>query len=168
MATYVPNATQSSEPVESRTVESAALEFRTLKEAINTRVGAVESGLAAETAERTANITTLTAVDATFADKLDQIDQALSAVGASDTYANTYRYIVGVTPGTSIGQSVFIGMDLVPDNTEVFYNGVLLYPEIDYTITDTTVTLSAPASMNDSIVIYVYRSVITLVEGGVY
>jgi len=32
MATYVPNATQYAEPVESRSVASAALEFRTLKE----------------------------------------------------------------------------------------------------------------------------------------
>ena len=31
MATYVPNANQTTEPVESQTVESAALEFRTLK-----------------------------------------------------------------------------------------------------------------------------------------
>lgn len=38
MATYIPNATQTTEPVESRTVESAALEFRTLKASINTEV----------------------------------------------------------------------------------------------------------------------------------
>jgi len=38
MATYVPNATQTTEPVESRTVESAALEFRTLKTSVNSRV----------------------------------------------------------------------------------------------------------------------------------
>lgn len=42
MATYVPNATQATEPVESRTVESAALEFRTLKDSINTRIAALE------------------------------------------------------------------------------------------------------------------------------
>lgn len=41
MATYVPNATQTTEPVESRTVESAALEFRTLKESVNTRIAAL-------------------------------------------------------------------------------------------------------------------------------
>lgn len=43
MATYVPNATQTTEPVESRTVESAALEFRTLKSSINSRVAALEA-----------------------------------------------------------------------------------------------------------------------------
>ena len=44
MATYVPNATQTSEPVESQTVESAALEFRTLK----TRVNALAASVAAD------------------------------------------------------------------------------------------------------------------------
>jgi hypothetical protein len=43
MATYVPNATQTSEPVESQTVESAALEFRTLKTSVNSRIGAEET-----------------------------------------------------------------------------------------------------------------------------
>lgn len=43
MATYVPNATQATEPIESRTVESAALEFRTLKASINTRVADLEA-----------------------------------------------------------------------------------------------------------------------------
>ena len=44
MATYVPNATQTTEPVESQTVESAALEFRTLK----TRVNALAASVAAD------------------------------------------------------------------------------------------------------------------------
>jgi len=41
MATYVPNATQTTEPLESQTVESAALEFRTLKARVNTLDAAV-------------------------------------------------------------------------------------------------------------------------------
>ena len=48
MATYIPNATQATEPVESRTVESAALEFRTLKSRVNqleTELDAVGSTL---------------------------------------------------------------------------------------------------------------------------
>lgn len=44
MATYVPNATEATEPVESRAVESAALEFRTLK----TRINALEVAVAVE------------------------------------------------------------------------------------------------------------------------
>jgi len=41
MATYVPNATQTTEPVESQTVESAALEFRTLKARVNALAASV-------------------------------------------------------------------------------------------------------------------------------
>ena len=52
MATYVPNATQATEPVESRTVESAALEFRTLKSSITSRVDDLQLQITAEIAER--------------------------------------------------------------------------------------------------------------------
>jgi len=45
MATYIPNATQTAEPVESRTVESAALEFRTLKTSINARINTVQANI---------------------------------------------------------------------------------------------------------------------------
>ena len=38
MATYIPNATQTTEPTEDKTVESAALEFRTLKTSVNSRI----------------------------------------------------------------------------------------------------------------------------------
>ena len=44
MTTYVPNATQATEPVESRPVESAALEFRTLKERVNALAATVAAG----------------------------------------------------------------------------------------------------------------------------
>ena len=54
MATYIPNATQTTEPVESRTVESAALEFRTLKGSINSRIDTVQANLDAEEAARIA------------------------------------------------------------------------------------------------------------------
>lgn len=182
MATYVPNALTATEPTESRTVESAALEFRTLKTSITDRVAAaqaaaeaVQADVDAETADRIAadavlqaSIDLLEATDTTFADKLEQFEAAFSVLGATSTYTSTYRYIVGVTPGTSVGQTLFIGLELVPDNTEVFYNGVLLYPDADYTLTTTTITLAAPANLSDTLVIYVYRSVVTLVEGGVY
>jgi len=44
MATYVPNATDATQPTEDKTVESAALEFRTLK----SRVNALETAVNAE------------------------------------------------------------------------------------------------------------------------
>jgi len=63
MATYIPNATQTTEPVESRTVESAALEFRTLKASINARFEDVQGALDAEIASRIAGDVRLTAVE---------------------------------------------------------------------------------------------------------
>lgn len=54
MATYVPNATQTTEPVESRTVESAALEFRALKESVNTRIATLTADFDALEAVTTA------------------------------------------------------------------------------------------------------------------
>ena len=54
MATYVPNATQTTEPVESRTVESAALEFRTLKGSINARMDTLQDNIDAEALTREA------------------------------------------------------------------------------------------------------------------
>lgn len=49
MATYIPNALQATEPVESRTVESAALEFRTVKAEL-VKIDSVYDGMAAVTA----------------------------------------------------------------------------------------------------------------------
>lgn len=55
MTTYVPNALQATEPIESRTVESAALEFRTLKNSVNDRIDEVAADLVIETSERILN-----------------------------------------------------------------------------------------------------------------
>lgn len=48
---YVPNATQTTEPTESQTVESAALEFRTLKASIPVQIAA---GMGTEVTDRIA------------------------------------------------------------------------------------------------------------------
>lgn len=45
--TYVPNATQNTEPTSSQMVESAALEFRTLKTSVNSRINALQAASAA-------------------------------------------------------------------------------------------------------------------------
>ena len=63
MATYIPNATQTTEPVESRTVESAALEFRTLKASINTEVVNRIAGDANLQAQNNAQDVRLTAIE---------------------------------------------------------------------------------------------------------
>jgi len=87
MATYVPNATQTTEPVESRTVESAALEFRTLKTSVNSRVDALQVELDAEQADRSADEAALVAVD----NALDLRTTALEQLALN-----------GSTPGTVV------------------------------------------------------------------
>ena len=68
MATYVPNATQTSEPVASQTVESAALEFRTLK----VRTNALETTVAS-------NLVLLQASDAAIVDYVHPYIEAVTA-----------------------------------------------------------------------------------------
>jgi hypothetical protein len=53
MATYIPSATNATQPTEDKTVESAALEFRTLKANVVPRLSTLETGLTAEIVNRT-------------------------------------------------------------------------------------------------------------------
>ena len=77
MATYVPNATTNTEPVESRTVESAALEFRTLKTSVTSRVDALQVGLDAVQTEAALEVVNRTNADnaivASISPYLDQV-----------------------------------------------------------------------------------------------
>lgn len=88
MATYIPNATQTTEPVESRTVESAALEFRTLKTSINARINTVQDGLATEIVNRIAGDANLQTQNNTQDIRLTAIENALMSIdegGLPDT-----------------------------------------------------------------------------------
>lgn len=51
---YVPNATQTTEPTSGQTVVSAALEFRTLKASVNSRIDALQVEVDAEEVTRAA------------------------------------------------------------------------------------------------------------------
>ena len=64
MATYVPNATQTTEPTEDKTVESAALEFRTLKTRVNDLETALEADDLADLRVPEASVAVLPAVAA--------------------------------------------------------------------------------------------------------
>ena len=86
MATYVPNAITTTEPVESRPVESAALEFRTLKTSVTSRIDALQVGLdalqtelAAEQADRGVDEAALAAVDALEVVNRTNADNAIVA-----------------------------------------------------------------------------------------
>lgn len=91
MATYIPNATQTTEPVESRTVESAALEFRTLKASINQRVDAEEAArIAADTALQSALDT-------------EEAERIAEDVAQAERIASLEDSILTIEPGGSPG-----------------------------------------------------------------
>ena len=139
MATYVPNATQTTEPVESQTVESAALEFRTLKTSINSRVTALQVEVDAEEVTRAAADAALTVVD----DALEERIVALEGIA-----------IVAAIPGTVIittfiataGQTDFVlpGPPLTSTLVDVYLNGIY-QAHSSFAVAGATVTLDEGA-----------------------
>lgn len=146
MATYIPNATQTTEPVESRTVESAALEFRTLKTSVNSRI-------AAEEAARIAADSALQATDATQDVRLTAIENALLSIGEGGLPGTVY---VQRFSGTGV-QTAFTLNVSVPTSAliDVFINGV--YQNKDtFTLSGTSLTFSeAPPVGTDNIEVVV-------------
>jgi len=103
MATYVPNATQTTEPTEDKTVESAALEFRTLKTRTNTLettvVGNLATLQAADALETTTRIAEDTAIrlevanaDAAIVDYISPYIDELSLVNFPDNFDLGFVY----------------------------------------------------------------------------
>ena len=153
MATYIPNATQTTEPVESRTVESAALEFRTLKSSINSRVAAVQSDLNAEEAARIAGDANLQTQNNTQDIRLTAVENALLSIGEGGLPGTVY---VQRLSGTG-AQAVFTLNVSVPTSAliDIFINGV--YQNKDtFTIVDKVLTFSeAPPAGTDNVEVVV-------------
>lgn len=160
MATYIPNATQTTEPVESRTVESAALEFRTLKSSINTRIADLANELsdeeaariAADTAEASARIAGDAALQVTNNQqdvRIQAIESALLAIGEGGLPGTVY---VQRLSGTGV-QTAFTLNVSVPTSAliDIFINGV--YQQKDsFTIVDKALTFSeAPPTGTNNI-----------------
>lgn len=148
MATYIPNATQTTEPVESRTVESAALEFRTLKASVNSRVATVQSNLDAETAARIAGDANLQAQNNAQDVRLTAIENALPFIGEGSLPGTVY---VQRLSGTG-AQTVFT-LNAAPQSNnvvDIYINGI--YQNKDtFTVSGTTLTFSKapPAGTNN-------------------
>jgi hypothetical protein len=132
MATYIPNATQATEPVESRTVESAALEFRTLKGSINTRIDTVQANVDAEAATRLA-------ADQVHDVRLDAVENALSVVGQGGLPGTVY---VQRFSGNGV-QTVFT-LAVAPQSGNVtdIYIGGLYQNKDTFTVSGTTLTFN--------------------------
>ena len=135
MATYIPNATQTTEPVESRTVESAALEFRTLKGSINGRIENLQTQNVAQDV------------------RIQAIEAALLAIGEGGLPGTVY---VQRLSGTG-AQTVFTLNVSVPTSAliDIFINGV--YQNKDtFTIVDKVLTFSeAPPAGTDNVEVVV-------------
>lgn len=148
MATYIPNATQTTEPVESRTVESAALEFRTLKTSINARIEDVQDGLDAEIVNRIAGDANLQTQNNAQAVRLAAIENALLSIGEGGLPGTVY---VQRFSGTGV-QTAFTLNVSVPTSAliDVFINGVYQHKDT-FTLSGTSLTFSEapPAGANN-------------------
>ena len=153
MATYIPNATQTTEPVESRTVESAALEFRTLKASVNARIEDVQDNLDAEIVNRVAGDANLQTQTNNQGVRIQAIEDALLAIGDGGLPGTVY---VQRLSGSG-AQTVFTLNVSVPTSAliDVFINGV--YQNKDtFTIVDDVLTFSeAPPAGTDNVEVVV-------------
>ena len=161
MATYIPNATQTTEPVESRTVESAALEFRTLKTSITARIEDVQDGLDTEIVNRIAGDANLQTQNNAQDVRLTVIENALPFIGE------------GVVPGTvyvqrfsGTGVQTAFTLDVVPQSgnvVDIYING--LYQNKDtFSVAGAVITFSAaPPAGTDNIEVQV---TVTIALGG--
>lgn len=141
MAMYIPNATQTAEPVESRTVESAALEFRTLKASVTSRIYTEE---AARIAGDAALQTTNNQQDV----RIQAIESALLAIGEGGLPGTVYvQRLSGTGAQTTFTLNVEPRTEALID---IFINGV--YQQKDsFTIVGSLLTFSEapPAGTNN-------------------
>lgn len=148
MATYIPNATQTTEPVESRTVESAALEFRTLKSSINSRISEVAADLTAEEAARIAADAFLQTTNNAQDVRIQAIESALLAIGEGGLPGTVY---VQRLSGTGVQTAFTLNVEPRTEALiDIFINGV--YQQKDsFTVAGSLLTFSEapPAGTNN-------------------
>ena len=148
MATYIPNATQTTEPVESRTVESAALEFRTLKSSINTRIAGLANELSDEEAARIAGDAALQTTNNQQDVRIQAIEAALLAIGEGGLPGTVY---VQRLSGTGVQTAFTLNVEPRTEALiDIFINGV--YQQKDsFTIVGSLLTFSEapPAGTNN-------------------
>ena len=148
MATYIPNATQTTEPVESRIVGSAALEFRTLKASINGRIEDVQDDLDAEIVNRIAGDAALQTTNNQQDVRIQAIESAILVIGEGGLPGTVY---VQRFSGTGV-QTAFT-LDVEPRASaliDIFVNGI--YQQKDsFTVAGSLLTFSEapPAGTNN-------------------
>ena len=153
MATYIPNATQTTEPVESRTVESAALEFRTLKTSINARIEDVQDELDTEIVNRIAGDAQLQTQNNAQDARLTAVENALLSIGDGGLPGTVY---VQRLSGTG-AQTVFTLNVSVPTAAliNVFINGVYQNKDTFTIVSDVLTFSEAPPAGADNVEVVV-------------
>lgn len=121
MATYVPVATQTTEPTSSQTVESAALEFRTLK----TRVNALEVDL--------------DVVDASLDTRLDLVEATLLSTGLGGTPGVVY---IERFSGDGVSLTLALSVTPVVVNVVDVYIGGVYQNHDTFSVSGTTLTFT--------------------------
>lgn len=153
MATYIPNATQTTEPVESRTVESAALEFRTLKTSINARIEDVQDGLDTEIVNRIAGDVNLQTQNNAQDIRLLAIENALLSIGEGGLPGTVY-----VQRFSGTGAQTAFTLNAAPQSenvVDIYINGI--YQNKDtFSVAGDVITFSeAPPAGTDNIEVQV-------------
>lgn len=150
---YVPNATDATQPVESQTVESAALEFRTLKDRVNDLeldLDTVDAGLiAADAAESAARAAADSALDV----RVDAIENALLSIGEGGLPGTVY---VQRFSGTGVQTAFTLNATPQTGNVvDIYINGI--YQNKDtFSVTGAVITFSeAPPAGTDNIEVQV-------------
>ena len=153
MATYIPNATQTTEPVESRTVESAALEFRTLKASITARIEDVQDNIDAEIVNRIAGDANLQTQNNAQDARLTAVENALLSIGDGGLPGTVY---VQRLSGTG-AQTVFTLNVSVPTAAliNVFINGVYQNKDTFTIVSDVLTFSEAPPAGADNVEVVV-------------
>ena len=120
---YVPNATDTTEPLASQSVESAALEFRTLKTSITDRLEVVQSLIETTQAELDSEELARASGDTALSTRMDSFEEALASTGGGTglpgmVYIQRFSGSVGLTAFT---------LDITPSSqtkVDAYINGI--------------------------------------------
>ena len=139
---YVPNAAQTSEPVASRAVESAALEFRTLKGAVVEGFASIDADYAAEEAARIA-------ADLALGARITSVEGALFSAGTGGLPGVIY-----ITRFSGTGSQVAFTLPVTPptqSNVDAYIQGVYQHHDT-FSVTGSVITFTtAPLTGTNNI-----------------
>lgn len=121
MATYIPDATQGSEPVDSQKASTMGLEFRTLKTYIQDTILPLINSKAPLSGAGAGGVWNITAVQAYNANNVNDFSGSVSTAGVMVASSTPGRGSIGLNQGGT-GQTGFVAL-YNPDSTRKAYIG---------------------------------------------